>query len=33
MTEGDRFDALVDDVASRATDPYSAVDALLADGA
>jgi LAO/AO transport system kinase len=31
LTEGDRFDALVDDVASRATDPYTAVDALLAD--
>jgi LAO/AO transport system kinase len=33
ITEGDRFDALVDDVASGATDPYAAVDALLADGA
>jgi len=33
ITEGDRFDALVDDVASGATDPYAAVDSLLADGA
>ena len=31
LTEGDRFDALVDDVASHATDPYTAVDSLLAD--
>src|SRR3954470_4914518 len=31
IAEGDRFDALVDDVAARATDPYTAVDALLAD--
>ena len=31
LTEGARFDALVDDVAARATDPYAAVDALLAD--
>jgi LAO/AO transport system kinase len=30
ITEGERFDALVDDVASRVTDPYTAVDALLA---
>jgi LAO/AO transport system kinase len=30
LTEGERFDALVDDVASRVTDPYAAVDALLA---
>ena len=33
ITEGDRFDALVDEVAARATDPYAAVDALLAGGA
>ena len=33
VTEGERFDALVDDVVSRATDPYTAVDALLAEGA
>jgi LAO/AO transport system kinase len=33
MTEGARFDALVGDVESRATDPYTAVDALLADEA
>jgi LAO/AO transport system kinase len=33
IAEGDRFEALVDDVAARATDPYSAVDALLADKA
>src|SRR5580765_2373279 len=31
VASGARFDALVDDVASRTTDPYSAVDALLAD--
>ena len=31
IAEGDRFDALVDDVAARTTDPYTAVDALLAD--
>ena len=30
ITEGERFDALVEQVESRATDPYSAVDALLA---
>jgi LAO/AO transport system kinase len=33
ITEGERFDALVDDVASRVTDPYTAVDALLAGSA
>jgi LAO/AO transport system kinase len=33
VAEGERFDALVDDVASGATDPYAAVDALLDDGA
>jgi hypothetical protein len=33
VASGERFDALVDDVASRTTDPYSAVDALLADRA
>jgi len=31
VASGARFDALVDDVASRTTDPYSAVDALLSD--
>ena len=31
VASGERFDALVADVASRTTDPYSAVDALLAD--
>jgi LAO/AO transport system kinase len=31
VASGERFDALVDDVASGATDPYSAVDALLAE--
>jgi LAO/AO transport system kinase len=31
VASGARFEALVDDVASRATDPYSAVDALLAE--
>jgi LAO/AO transport system kinase len=31
VASGERFDALVDDVASRVTDPYSAVDALLAE--
>jgi LAO/AO transport system kinase len=31
VASGARFDALVADVASRATDPYSAVDALLAE--
>jgi len=31
VASGNRFDELVDDVASRATDPYSAVDELLAD--
>jgi LAO/AO transport system kinase len=31
VASGERFDALVDDVASRTTDPYSAVDALLAE--
>jgi len=30
LTMGERFDALVDEVASRETDPYAAVDALLA---
>jgi LAO/AO transport system kinase len=30
VTEGAQFDALVDDVAAGATDPYAAVDALLA---
>jgi len=30
ITSGERFDALVDAVASRQTDPYTAVDALLA---
>jgi len=30
IASGPRFDALVDDVASHATDPYSAVDTLLA---
>jgi LAO/AO transport system kinase len=30
VTAGERFDALVDAVASRQTDPYTAVDALLA---
>jgi LAO/AO transport system kinase len=30
ITEGARFDALVDDVAARTTDPYTAVDELLA---
>ena len=33
VTEGERFDALVDAVVSRTTDPYTAVDALLAEGA
>jgi LAO/AO transport system kinase len=33
VAEGTRFDALVDDVASGATDPYAAVDSLLDDGA
>ena len=33
LTEGEQFDALVDEVASRATDPYTAVDALLAERA
>jgi len=32
ITEGARFDALVDSVAARATDPYAAVDELLAGG-
>ena len=32
VTEGDQFDALVDKVAARDTDPYSAVDALLSGG-
>ena len=32
ITEGERFDALVDHVASLVTDPYTAADALLADG-
>jgi len=31
VASGERFEALVDDVATRATDPYSAVDALLAE--
>jgi LAO/AO transport system kinase len=31
VTEGAQFDALVNDVAARTTDPYSAVDELLAD--
>jgi GTPase len=31
VASGARFDALVDDVASGTTDPYSAVDALLSD--
>jgi LAO/AO transport system kinase len=31
VASGERFEALVDDVASRTTDPYSAVDALLAE--
>ena len=31
LTEGAQFDALVDDVAALTTDPYAAVDALLAD--
>jgi LAO/AO transport system kinase len=31
VASGERFDALVAEVASRATDPYSAVDALLAE--
>jgi GTPase len=31
VASGERFDALVDAVASRTTDPYSAVDALLAE--
>jgi LAO/AO transport system kinase len=29
MTEGEKFDALVDSVAARTSDPYKAVDALL----
>ena len=33
IAEGARFDALVDRVAARATDPYAAVDELLAGGA
>ncbi len=33
ITEGSRFDALVDEVAARASDPYAAADALLADAA
>jgi LAO/AO transport system kinase len=32
LTEGAQFDALVDDVAAGTTDPYTAVDALLAQG-
>jgi LAO/AO transport system kinase len=31
ITQGPRFDAIVDDVASLAMDPYAAVDTLLAD--
>jgi LAO/AO transport system kinase len=31
MTEGEKFDALVDSVADRTSDPYKAVDALLGE--
>jgi LAO/AO transport system kinase len=31
MAQGEKFDALVDRVAARTTDPYTAVDALLGD--